>query len=820
MSIKLYTLKYNNYFNRKVLKESSLDDYLTSSHYTIGHLTDGVSFDVRDGVETTQIINYTPNGDDYAVLVNGTTILSRWFILEADKQRTGQYLLTLKRDVIVDYYDDLENAPIFVQKGHLNSNDSMICNDEGMLLNRIKNKETLLKDNTNVAWLVGYITKEDLSGGKTEVTVTSNTAPTSTYYTPAQIATAVGNITEAQLIALFNIGDDAVTNKFYMSQDVELNYGYEYSAPIITGGGPYKFSLLFDKQLLNASISLDLHVLEWSNKVFECDTTISSLWPNAATKMNSIWGDPAKMLALLNASSADKFVLSEYQWDILKNYEGKRLLYNGNYYKITFNGYSAVRSEFSISSEVSQATYFLNQYLTEFPNEGIELLTGGTLYIWANNNEKAIVLQPVDTNAYHIPFASATNRKDCQGSVCDIFAIPFGGFRVAQYDSHTPPQIDSWMTIRDKELLLKFASTIATELSSQLYDFQLLPYCPIPLIEDYHEDLAGDCLNMTENKDFDYIYSLDENENHIKQSIIYWLNSANYSTTIRFARNVSNRKVESQTKMCRLCSPTGNGSFDFNIAKNNGIDYLNINVTYKPYTPYIQVLPNFKGLYGGNFNDYRGLICGGDFSFTRVSDKWVEYQLANKNYQNIFNREIMNLDLTQSQQKLTQGFKVGAGVVGGGVAGGMAGAKAGPYGAIAGAVIGTGVGAVGGALDWNMAEQMRYETKDYAMDKFSFQLGNIQAMPNTLTKVDSFVANSKLFPFAEEYECTREETTALINKITYDGMSVERIGTISEFASGTASYYFKGQLIRCDDIHEDAHLVNTIYDELLKGVYV
>ena len=47
---------------------------------------------------------------------------------------------------------------------------------------------------------------------------------------------------------------------------------------------------------------------------------------------------------------------------------------------------------------------------------------------------------------------------------------------------------------------------------------------------------------------------------------------------------------------------------------NQGIDSFDIECTYKPYNPYIHISPNYKGLYGKDFDDIRGLICGGDFS--------------------------------------------------------------------------------------------------------------------------------------------------------------------------------------------------------------
>ena len=86
----------------------------------------------------------------------------------------------------------------------------------------------------------------------------------------------------------------------------------------------------------------------------------------------------------------------------------------------------------------------------------------------------------------------------------------------------------------------------------------------------------------------------------------------------------------------------------------------------------------------------------------------------------------------------------------------------------------------------------------------------------SLTKVNSF-----LFPIVEEYSCSEKELEAFENKIKYESMTVMRIGTIREFANFNGElHYFKGMLIRNDDIAEDTHMLNAIYEELLKGVYI
>ena len=162
---------YNNYFNRIRKSETSITAYKEASTSYLEYA--GVNFDMQDGITTslivgcehqkdTEIVNQQPvekilkwdeeGSPDYLIVHNNTSIKSRWFILEVVKIRGGQYKLALKRDVLVDFSDQIMNSPCFVEKGTINDlNDPLLLNPEGMQLNQIKTGEELLKDKTHCA---------------------------------------------------------------------------------------------------------------------------------------------------------------------------------------------------------------------------------------------------------------------------------------------------------------------------------------------------------------------------------------------------------------------------------------------------------------------------------------------------------------------------------------------------------------------------------------------------------------------------------------------------------------------------------------------
>lgn len=288
-------------------------------------------------------------------------------------------------------------------------------------------------------------------------------------------------------------------------------------------------------------------------------------------------------------------------------------------------------------------------------------------------------------------------------------------------------------------------------------------------------------------------------------------------------------KMKNECDLYRLSSPNFNSMYEFKKTKlRNGILSFNIDCTYKPFSPYIKVNPNYDdSLYSvQDFNDNMGLILSGDFSIPMLSDAWINYELSNRNYQAIFNRQIQNLDVNMQIAKEQQQFQAVMGTltggIGGGVGGALAGSKAGPYGAIAGAVVGgvTGVvgGAVGGALDMQWLERQQKEARSYSIDQFNYQLGTTQALNATITKSTPLTYNHKVWPILEYFTCTDKEKEVLENKIKYDGMTIMAIGNLASYS--VADGYLKGKMIRFENLKDDFHIADAIYQEVDKGFYI
>ena len=282
------------------------------------------------------------------------------------------------------------------------------------------------------------------------------------------------------------------------------------------------------------------------------------------------------------------------------------------------------------------------------------------------------------------------------------------------------------------------------------------------------------------------------------------------------------RKLANECDLLRLVAQNYSAIFEFSPAKSGGVDGFLADCTYKPWSPYIHILPKLKGLYGDNFvsiDDARGLICGGDMSLSQLSNEWANYQLQNKTYQEMFDRQIKNMDVQNDVNRQGALAQAIVAPIVGGAAGAATGAKiGGGYGAIAGAAVGAVGGAITAGIDYSNTVRMMEENRQYSIDMYGYNLQNIQAIPTSLTKTSALTYNTRVWPFIEYYTCTESERKALKDKIKYNGMTVMKIGQLSDYPLGEDRFY-KGQVIRLNT-NMDSHMAYEIYNELKKGVYL
>lgn len=786
----LYLYNYNNYFNRIVKKESTLANYGTPIYSLLN-----TNFDMNDSVTATHTINYSNFDGDYVIITdNQNNIKSRWFVMENQKQRGGQHTLYLRRDLIVDNYDKVINAPCLINRAMLSKDNPLIFNSEGFSFNQIKKEEILLKDRLGKRWYYLYFKKG--TGNITGSVATGETVPDITLSTP--IANSIFAPGEKKFLSNAMFGVIGVTDYFPLSSWQQYirykQYDGYYQADTFMSN-PMRKYLYFDDEYNIVENGLA--------NVFNNSTVYSNMYNYLQTELdftNNI--TESSIQELLSANGK-----------IVK--DSDNVLYSISVSKVT----EEVNRSTTTNPDSSLTTYMKGR----IDASGLSK-TGdyGDSAFYFNVTKETYVVSATEITSgtlnYTIDFVNKATTTD---SDFNIIALPFDEVTLLI------PQIG--LKNVSGEISKLIIDNISVKAGTNLVDIQVLPYAPLPVIATGSGLIDLRYLNNKENGIFYIQTTVDDQTVYSNFGLAIYIQYSNY--TFNISKSISiirdsnlseamNLKLSNECDSYRLVSPNYNGIFEFSVAKNRGVSSFNVDITLIPYNPYIHINPDFKGLYGEDFNDSRGLILGGDFSLPKISTEWAEYQLRNKNYQQTFDRQMEHMDFEYSLQRTEALFGATVGSIGAGLTGGLVGGKVGGVGgAVAGAIGGTVASAIGGAVDYNILKQRQAENKDLMLDNFSYQLGNIKARPYNINKVTPLTYNNKKFPFIERYSCTDTERQMLINKIKYNSMKVNNIGTIAEYIQ-TEKTYISGSLIRLEGLDCQMHEAQEIYDEIMKGVFI
>lgn len=861
MDISLYLLKnYSNYFNKKVRRKTSLNAYLGAVEDSFE--LESTDFNPNDGVATTHVVGsasspYEPTWNpDYVIVVDkddNNKIISRWFVTEFRRNMINQYTISLRRDVISDFYESCINSPCYIEKAHLDDDDPFIVNNEGMSFNQIKKKEYYIKDETKVPWVVVYLnqhnreTKEIKSKFSSPNIIEIEDAP--------ELRSLFPNIMSATT-------DQKVNHKIFNDADFSFVFKYyfsEHAIPIIYGRvgevGCYFSVASSVAKLLNVWDRLGWHdrftIFNGSGGAGYTDNgwdsmpggrILKDVMADACANFKNDFNN--KVQSLFNEMGCTHHS-NDYRYPSVDKYIGK-IIHVGATGKYFVFDIKKNASE-PYDKENSSIKTSICDSFNAVSHNGWSLQHDGQVVQVHASISSDIVYQMSLNTASDVKMNLIGTRKG---------ETPDGGYetQLEPYDIVCFPAFTTKMTKLDGnkiETIGLAGINIARAMSEQLgtdvlYDVQILPYCPCRELigEDGDIDLrlanTNQAMPIKDNADNIVSYGLVATSPYNNFEIqtlgtsIYDNNEVPCSSELV----VDDKKEVSNCDMFRLSSPNYASSFEFNLAKcvpinKPEITKFKIDICYRPYNPYIHIAPEFAFLYGGDFNDSRGLICSGDFGLTTMKNAWTDYQVRNKNYQNMFDRQIshMETDFSISQKKQDFNFLIGAiasalnssvATIGAGAGGAI---SQNPMGYIAAGGIATrnainqGAGLASWLTNRGLNREQLNENISYSRDMFNMQLDNIKALPNSITHSASLTNNFKFYPVLEYYSCTIEEKIAFKNKLRYNGMTVGRIDIIKNYISDSEERFIKGQMIRIESIGEDSHIAMEIYNVINSGVF-
>lgn len=820
MATLLFVNDYNNYFN-KTVKMDTLSS--VQSSYTCVTKTNR-DFNPGDYVTTELIENWNESWEpNYVFVLNdaGTEITSSWFIKSFDRTRRRQYHAELKRDSIRDHYENVINAPMVVNRAMLDENNPLLFNSEGFDFNQIKTREILLQDEYRSRWIYLYMAKN--AADKSNVAVAYNPYAHSS-------DRAVNDISDS-------IFDGEEHNSYSLRRDtaVEIYAKYRFKQGwrtdnYQTNNGQFKKRLNGNYSAYGSSSSWNL-IISAGTLQSASDSYIYGIERFMKDKVIINNALNNALITDYHAYVGPNNYMSAEEEEFLNNATGKTIYEQstGKYYivkSVTKKNYSHEIRNSTSYRFCSVLTDQLSSYFYDGTTPDEDTYNAELEY-----TTYKVKLEELETLNFTVSVTPST-KATTDDSECNIIAIPLEGFRVQTGPEDPDTGVYPYVDIDGSEdVNLAIARSIAREYgSSVVYDMQILPYGPFPNSWSHSGELD---VSSMDSKLYNYV-SYQPASGRMYAGYIFYLPTSNLTFDIgqtveinNYTDNAAiNKKISNECDMYRLCSPNYNGMFEFSVAKNDGVSKFNVDMTLRPYNPYIHINPDFKGLYGQDFNDSRGLILGGDFSLPITGDAFVNYELQNKNYQLAFDRQIAHMDrenkiarretIASTIAGALQGGATGA--AGGSIIGSMIGTAGGPIGAGVGLAAGLGTSAIGGALDYSNLKKRQVENKDYAIDMFEYNLGNIKALPYSLSKVNPLTYNNKKFPFVEVYEATEAEKNILLNKITYQSMNVNAIGTIADYKQNEPTF-ISGNIIRIEG-GLDNHISEDIYNEIAKGVYI
>lgn len=773
----IYIYKYNNYFNRIVKKEDDLSSY-GSPIYSEAQ----VNFHPNDGVNTTYISgrankSYNGGGDYLIYSEDNTSITSRWFIIEDSRTRLGQSQLQLYRDVMVDYNESILNSTCFINKGYVQQTSPLIFNNENMGFNQIKQSETLLKNKLGTPWVVAYLSRYDGEGNYNEFKGSFKSAALyETDYTLNSLEDYKYNTAGARGYRYVNTLPTFTT--FYNAN----SKGYITYATSPTEIVNTEFSSTVTGPTVTKPIDVPASVYNDIKASYDAGVELNPNLDNLPWNTYTTTGTQAGA-------------------DLLAAENGKIIKVGDAYYRIRINygtvDISAISGIWGISVPSTSA---LGMTMTSkfFPSDNPIVSGTPNHLVKVPNSVPNITISYIKLDNSGLSYDIKYDGTYTTDAVYEIIGTPL-------YDITF--DISGTSFVHDGDIGLEWFQDIANRYKASGYcmDVQIVPYAPIDTTDvSSRARLWCGGTSAMDSKAIGFKFPSS---------------SFTVANTVNIPLR-DNKKIGNECDLFRLCSPNGVGDFDFNPYKNGGFASFEADVTLLPINPYIKIHPIWDELYGnGSIEDFRGLICGGDFSIGNTSNEWLTYQQQNKYYQDIFNRNIESQEVNNNITRERERWEVATGTVQGTITGMLGGAAVGGIaGGIVGAAVGGGTSLAGGLKDIELNERQRSESIQLQKDQFGYQLGTVKARTTQLSKTTAFNINNKYFPYVEYWTCTDTEVEALKNKIKYNGMTVGVVDTLKKYI-GNEQTFIQAQLIEID-ITDDSHIANVIAKNLSEGVRI
>ena len=257
--------------------------------------------------------------------------------------------------------------------------------------------------------------------------------------------------------------------------------------------------------------------------------------------------------------------------------------------------------------------------------------------------------------------------------------------------------------------------------------------------------------------------------------------------------------IHKETDTIKIVSPSRASQYLFRPYNNDGNMEFAVKITLKPYASTIYIRPSTRGLLMYDWDDKDCLIINEDFSLTNVTSQWTEYVYSNKNYSNIFEREIQGREFERGwERKVEQAQKAMDKITARNIEGSIAKNQLWNLPIIS--QIGAGLASStsmnedylkAAATDRQYNEALYQEGISISRDMFNYQLDNVKSQPLIPSKITTIDCKLLDGVYLEFYSTNPTELAAIDNYYKYNGHRIDDFGTFSQYYG----HFIKGRII-------------------------
>ena len=279
--------------------------------------------------------------------------------------------------------------------------------------------------------------------------------------------------------------------------------------------------------------------------------------------------------------------------------------------------------------------------------------------------------------------------------------------------------------------------------------------------------------------------------------------------------------INKETDTIKIVSPSRASQFLFRPYDNNGNMLFQSKVTLKPFASVIYIRPSTQGLLMYDYDDKDCLVINEDCSLSAVTSQWTEYIYSNKNYSNIFEREIQGRAFERSWERRVEQAQAMADVdTARNVTAQKIQTRTGNLPIISSIASAIGANVLPDENYMRMAQTDRQYNEalyqqglDMSRDLFKYQLDNIKSQPSIPSKITTIDCKLLDGVYLEYYSTNDTELAAINSYYAFNGNRIDNYGTFSAYWGS----FIRGRIIRSS--HYTQPEIDEINRRLGMGIF-